>query len=244
MRLYKLRVLGGRVKARLRDLSRSWMDPSLAQKQREIVDCKLQEMYAGDVPGHFSVLVDIFAQIAASSDPPPERLTVLDAGCASGYYYEVLNHLVPLRLSYCGCDFNQAMLELARQRYPNVPFARADLRSLAWPDRSFDVVLSGAVLVHVREWKEAVGELARVARRWLVLHRTAVSLKGASFVTVQKAYGAEVYSVHIQEAELMSLLRSLGYRLISKLDSREGPAGPDSGNYTYLFLRENGSPGG
>jgi SAM-dependent methyltransferase len=240
--LGRLKLWMGRLKARRSDLSRAWMDPALAREQRQIVDAQLQAMHAGNVAGHFSALAEIFEKIADSSDAGPQPLTVLDAGCASGYYSEVLAHLVPIPTKYCGSDFNPAMLDLAREKYPDVPLARMDIRSLGWRDGAFDVVISGAVIVHVREWRKAVAELARAAGKWLILHRTLVCFERQSFVAVQRAYNVEVYRVHIQEAELVSLLQGLGFDLISRADPREGGLEKDQGNCTYLFQRRGEPP--
>lgn len=216
------------------------MEPSIPGKQRELVDRQLKDMYAGRPPDHFCVLRDIFGKISTSSGDRQEPLRVLDAGCASGYYFEILRHLVPVALQYTGSDFSQGMLELARQRYPQLSLVRTDVRQIAWRDQSFDIVLSGAVIVHVREWERAVTELGRVARKWVVLHRTLVCFERSSFVEVEKHYDVDVYRVYIREAELMSLLCNMGYELVLKMDCQEGISRVDVGNFTYLFLRKNG----
>jgi len=238
----RLRLWMGRLKARRSDLSRAWTDPALAREQRQIVDAQLEAMHAGSIAGHFSALVQVFEKIADCSDAGPQPLTVLDAGCASGYYSEVLAHLVPTPMKYCGSDFNPAMLDLAREKYPGVPLARMDIRSLGWRDGAFDVVLSGAVIVHVKEWRDAVAELARVARKWLVMHRTLVCFERQSFISVQRAYNVEVYRVHVQEAELVSLLQGFGFNLVARTDPREGGVEKDQGNFTYLFQRRTEGP--
>jgi len=218
----------------LPDLSRNYMDLSIPAKQRDLIDPQLQEMYAGRPPRLFTVLVDTFGAISDLS----VRTKLLDAGCGSGYYNEILSHLVPVRLNYFGMDFNQGMLQLARQKYPQLRLARMDLRNVGWLDQSFDVVLSGAVIVHIREWQEAVVELSRVAKKWLVLHRTVVYLEKPSFIRVEHHYDVDVYRVFIEERELISLLRGLGFRLNLKVDCNEGEVNPDVGEYTYLFSRE------
>jgi ubiquinone/menaquinone biosynthesis C-methylase UbiE len=50
-----------------------------------------------------------------------------------------------------------------------------DIHYIELPDKAYDVVLSGAVLVHVKEWKEAVRELARITGSYLILHRTPIT---------------------------------------------------------------------
>jgi SAM-dependent methyltransferase len=218
----------------LPDLSKAYMDPCISSKQRALVDPQLSQMYRGQAPAHFSTLADLFAQI-----PGNESLTVLDAGCASGYYYEILRHLCQFQGRYIGADFNLGMLAMAQQRYPDIPFSRMDIRNLGFRDCSFSVVLSGATIVHIREWQRAVAELARVADRWLILHRTLVRSKGSTSVRVETHYDVNVYRVYISEVELIDLLQELDYQLQSKVDCPEGISSSDFGNYTYLFRRQN-----
>lgn len=226
---------------RLPDLSRSYMDPAIPAKQRALVDRQLQEMYAGHAPAHFLALIDIFREIQACSGNETEFLTLLDAGCASAYYSEILSHLVPMPLKYHGADFNEAMLQLARKIYRVLPLARMDLRHLAWLDGSFDVVLSGAVIVHIREWQSAVSEIARVARKWVVLHRALVCER-STFIRVERHSDVDVYRVFIREKELLSHMCDMGFQLRLRVECDEGNVGPDVGEYTYLFLRDRETP--
>lgn len=48
-------------------------------------------------------------------------------------------------------------------------FAWGDLLAAPFPDRSFDVVLAYRLLPHARRWTALVGELARLARRAVVV---------------------------------------------------------------------------
>ena len=64
------------------------------------------------------------------------------------------------------------MIESARAHHPGVPFSVEDLTALTKADRSFDVVLLSGVLEHIPEYQKAIDEAGRVAREYLIVHRS------------------------------------------------------------------------
>lgn len=92
---------------------------------------------------------------------------VLDAGCGGGG--------MPLSLAeeaefVVGIDpidrFRDAGIRLGHERaQPNLAFARADGMALPFRDRSFDLVLSHAVIEHVSDAPRYLDECARVLKR-------------------------------------------------------------------------------
>ncbi len=98
--------------------------------------------------------------------------SVLDVGCANGYsaFRQLERHkLGPV----VGVDFAANMIEAARAASTaggfagRVEFQRGDVRSLGFPDASFDVVYTTRVLINLPTWDEQVrgiGECLRVAK--------------------------------------------------------------------------------
>lgn len=96
--------------------------------------------------------------------------SVLEAGCGSGLVYEaLLRHGIVREDSYTGGDVSAGMLEIARRRFPRARFLPMDLLALPCADRSYDAVVCIDVLQHLPTYDAALRELARVARKTLVI---------------------------------------------------------------------------
>jgi SAM-dependent methyltransferase len=113
-------------------------------------------------------LIDRFHRVIAAKVGELAPQTFLDAGCGEGFVVEVLLRQLPgLRLT--GFDFSATAVELARARNPGATFLTASIFTIPFSDESFDVAGCFEVLEHQRDPTAALRELARVARRALVL---------------------------------------------------------------------------
>lgn len=207
----------------------SWRNSKIPEEQLKVVDKELEELRSGNPPSVYTVAAE-----ALNAIPGNNRLTLLDMGCASGYYSEVISTLTGKRFEYTGADYSGAMLTVARKRYPDIRFMNLDIRHIGLPDKSYDVVLSGAVIVHVEEWKEVVKELTRIARSYLILHRTPVT-DGKSYRTQDKSYaGVPIFFNTFNKNELMDIILEYGFKKILEMNvyphDKKG-----SGSMTYVF---------
>lgn len=192
-----------------RALRDSWRDADLPQRQRQIVERELANYREGRSVPVFDALVDILKSNLGDTD----GARLLEIGCSSGYYSEALA-LKGLRLAYEGCDYSESFIELARRLYPGLPFSVQDAIDLKFPDRSFDIVVSGGCLLHIPEYERAIAEAARVARRWVVFHRTPVVHLRGPITYTKKAYGVETLEIHFNEQLLLRSFARHGMRLV------------------------------
>jgi tRNA (cmo5U34)-methyltransferase len=114
------------------------------------------------------LVLEIVAQTAATHLQAQGRL--LDLGCGAGNFtLSVLSRVSPLDCTLV--DLSQPMLERARERVGaatsgTVETAQADMRDLDFGENSFDTILAGAVLHHLRDerdWREMFQHL----HKWL-----------------------------------------------------------------------------
>jgi SAM-dependent methyltransferase len=96
--------------------------------------------------------------------------SVLDVGCGEG----VLTHQWAERLGegrIVGIDLDDPKLraEWERRSRPNLEFRVEEATSLSFADDEFDLATAIEVLEHVPEPEATVAEMARVAKRWLLV---------------------------------------------------------------------------
>ena len=128
-----------------------------------------------------SLILDVIAGSAACHVRPHAR--VLDLGCGAGNFtLRVLGHVSPLDCVLV--DLSRPMLERAEQRVKaatsgNVRTIQSDMRSLSFNPASFEIILAGQVLHHLREDAQWESMFARF-HEWL---SPAGTLFVADFVT-------------------------------------------------------------
>lgn len=96
--------------------------------------------------------------------------SIADIGCGSGYTLNWLHtHLPPEKRPdrLVGVDFQ--ISEKVCQKYPHITFQQADIESLPFEDRAFDVVLCTHTLEHILDIRAAISELRRICARKLIL---------------------------------------------------------------------------
>jgi ubiquinone/menaquinone biosynthesis C-methylase UbiE len=193
--------------ARLRS---AWKDTDMPAKQRKLVDGQLALYRRGTPVEVFDVLVNSLRKLQGSGP----AMGVLEVGCSSGYYAEVFQ-IANLGVDYAGCDYSDAFVAMARDRYPSVRFDVADATDLAYADGSYDVVVSGCCLLHIPEYKKAVAETVRVARQFAIFHRTPVVIGQPNKHYRKQAYGVETVEIHFNEPAFLQLLADSGLELLN-----------------------------
>src|SRR5206468_1796371 len=88
-------------------------------------------------------------------------MSLLDVACGPGYVSAAVKRLgaVPT-----GIDFSEKMVAIAKQMFPEIPFAHGDAQDLPLRDASFDRVLTNFGLLHVSDPERACAEACRVLK--------------------------------------------------------------------------------
>jgi ubiquinone/menaquinone biosynthesis C-methylase UbiE len=93
---------------------------------------------------------------------------VLDVGCASGGFYNIMRSLEP-SIEYTGIDIAEPAIALAKEKYPEATFQVTGGLEIPFDDNSFDLVHCTSVLVVEPRYQEVIGEMYRVSNRFVIV---------------------------------------------------------------------------
>ena len=89
----------------------------------------------------------------------PRETRLLDAGCGSGVFCELVAHQ---SVFVTGLDASDALLEFARRRVPQAAYVAGELEQLPFLDASFDVVTGFCSFQYAHAPSKALAEAFRV----------------------------------------------------------------------------------
>jgi ubiquinone/menaquinone biosynthesis C-methylase UbiE len=158
--------------------------------------------------------IDLTVAAQAVDSAGMSRASLLEIGCGSGYYSEILAALAHSRIDYTGIDYSAAMIARARARYPNGNFAVGDANALAFRDASFDIAFNGVSLMHILDYEKAIEESARVTRKVAIFHSVPVFPGHPTTFLHKYAYGSPVVEAVFNRDELLACFARTGLRLI------------------------------
>lgn len=174
----------------------AWKNPALPQKQLRLTQKELPK-YEQTVP--FQALISLMKKIQLKPDA-----SVLEIGCSTGYYSEVLSK-AGFQVQYQGCDYSEEFVKTARMLYPNIEFKVEDATRLNYADNEFDMAISGCCLLHIIDYPLAIAEAARVARDYVIFHRTPVIHKRSTIYCKKLGYDIEMLEIIFNEEELLNV---------------------------------------
>ncbi len=190
-----------------------WHDHGVTERQDAAYGALIQEMYAGQ-PRQDLIAAAEAVRCTGIADP-----LILEVGCGSGYYSEILSYLLDRSVRYIGLDYSPAMLQFALKRYPQYPFMLGDAIALPFADGTLDIVMNGVSLMHIVHYKAAISEARRVAQNWCIFHTVPILRDRKTTFLQKRVYGETAFEVIFNEAELHQLLEQLGLIVRHVLES-------------------------
>lgn len=116
-------------------------------------------------------LIDRFyatvGDLIAGLQPPPR--TAFEVGAGEGYSTQRLAPMLPADCRFTSSEFEPELALRARQRNPGVAISTQSIYAIGREDASADLVVCLEVLEHLDDPARGLAELARVARRALIV---------------------------------------------------------------------------
>ncbi len=133
------------------------------------IETKLNKKYISKNP-MIIFLNNYFLSTIASLVKSLESSKILDIGCGEGIVDNFLiNNLSVNSSQIVGLDIEPNCLKIAKTINQGVQFYQGSIYKLPFQDNSFDLVLALEVLEHLEYPEEAIGELNRVSRDWVII---------------------------------------------------------------------------
>jgi pseudaminic acid biosynthesis-associated methylase len=112
---------------------------------------------------------EIYRELVGPARLPEGR--VLEVGCNIGLQLRLLEK-ANRGLEFHGLEPQPYAIERARQLSPNLVFHQGNAFALPFPARSFDLVMTHGVLIHIHpdDLPRAIHEIERVARQYVLCH--------------------------------------------------------------------------
>ena len=94
--------------------------------------------------------------------------SILDAGCGEGFTLHKLEEAkIGKKLS--GFDFLDTAIQIGKKQYPGLNLKQGDIYHIDAKPNTYDVVICSEVLEHLERPEEALKELIRVSKKYVVL---------------------------------------------------------------------------
>ena len=189
--------------------------------QREMFD-KLYQLFEPPLP---EGVPERLQEIAASGEIT-RGAAVLDVGSGTGVMVPLIRKYQPARIY--ACDLSEAMLGQLASNYSDVETIQADVRDLALPDDSLDVVFVNACYPNIVDKATAFSNIGRMLRsggRLVISHPL-----GRSFIDRIREGTPFPLDDFPEKAEAETLLRPFGFAVKSFIDEQE----------LYMLVAEQG----
>ncbi|MDP3941739.1 MAG: class I SAM-dependent methyltransferase [bacterium] len=113
-------------------------------------------------------LIESFLRTVVRQSRIVHPKSILEAGCGEGFILERL-YKANIGEKLVGIDFSDRAIALAKKERPHLDIRKGDIYNIPFKDNSFDLVICCEVLEHLERPENALSELARVSKSYVIL---------------------------------------------------------------------------
>lgn len=211
----------------------AWKDPALPQRQWDINIKEYHKVLEGraEEVAPFRAIIDALTKIEYANLP---EYKILDLGAASGIYSEVIRR-AGFKWSYRAADYSSAFREFALSKFPHLEYDVQDATQLGYEDNCFEILLHGCCLIHIRDWRKAISEAARVSKRYVVFHRTPILDVSPTLYFLKEAYGVPCFDIWFNSSEFFEAVKDAKLTLRWEEPVFKSKDHGGYGHFTYVF---------
>lgn len=149
---------------------------------------------------------------------------ILDAGCGDGRYTA---EFAKQGAEVTGLDLSAGMLEVARDKFPEIDFIQGDITRLPFDDASFAGIWAHASLVHLETIGQVQATLAEFSRVLMLgggLHIKVKTQTGENETEVvsDTLSQADRFFRYYTEPQLRELLEAVGFTVTEAFNEEDG----------------------
>ncbi|MCF7906545.1 class I SAM-dependent methyltransferase [Patescibacteria group bacterium] len=196
-------------------------------KQASSVYDKIAKPYAKEFSNPSEYLEEFFDLI-------PKNAKILDVGCGVGVDSGFVNSK---GFEVIGLDLSKEMLNLARQKFPQIDFREQDIRKLDFPPESFDGIIASCSLIHIpkQDVPTLIEKFQQILKKDGVIY---IALQGGKseeiFIDEPFKLDEKLFLNIISFEEIKNLLVKNGFSIVKRYE-RESESKEEL-NYTKLYV--------
>ena len=158
---------------------------------------------------------------------------ILDVGCAAGrdceYFYKK-------GFQVRGIDLSRNLLKIANQQLPKINFQIQDVRSLHFPNFSFDGIFACAVLLHLKrpEIFPVIQSFYRILKDGGIVFVMMKQGKGESDIKEELSSGESRHFVLVKSDEINQWMNDAGFSIIELYTWNSQDRWPDGRNVEWI----------
>lgn len=192
----------------------AWQDSALPQRQWDVIKKERELVYMNRQRevAPYRALEDALKMCFVPNTP---ETSIVDIGAGSAIYSEVIRR-AGYNWTYRAADYSMAFKQFAAEKYPEVPYDWETATRLSYQNDQFDILLHGCCLIHIRDWETAICEASRVAKKYVIFHRTPV-VQGGMQYWIKEAYGVPCFDIWFDDAELGQTFKDYGLKVVGSV---------------------------